>query len=60
MSYGAKAVQAANNRCFVGETPIAGGHWFAQVETNTAPSDKIIRNRTKILNPGIFFRAGRS
>jgi hypothetical protein len=32
MIYGAKTVQAANNRCFVCETPIAGGHWFAQVE----------------------------
>lgn len=27
----AKAVQAANNRCFVCETPIADGHWFTQV-----------------------------
>jgi len=32
MIYGAEAVQAANNRCFVCETPIAGGHWFAQVK----------------------------
>ena len=29
---GAKAVQAAPNRCFVCETLIAGGHWFAQVK----------------------------
>jgi hypothetical protein len=38
MICGAKAVPAANNRFFVCETPIAGGHWFAQVEPNTALS----------------------
>ena len=32
MIYGAKALRAANNRCFVCEKPIAGGHWFAQVK----------------------------
>ena len=32
MICGAKAAQAGNNRCFVCETPIADGHWFAQVK----------------------------
>jgi hypothetical protein len=32
MIYGAEAVQAASNRCFVCETPIEGGYWFAQVK----------------------------
>ena len=31
MIYRAKAVQAANNRCFVCETPITDCHWFAWV-----------------------------
>jgi hypothetical protein len=31
MIYCTKAVQAANNQCFVCETPITDGHWFAQV-----------------------------
>jgi len=30
MIYDAKAVQAAQNRCFVCEKLIAGGNWFAQ------------------------------
>ena len=32
MRRGAKAVEAGNNRCFVCETSIADGHWFAQVK----------------------------
>jgi hypothetical protein len=32
MIHDAKAVQTANTRCFVFETFIAGGHWFAQVK----------------------------
>jgi len=32
MIYGVEAVQAANNRCFMCEQPVAGDHWFAQVK----------------------------
>ena len=32
MISGAEVVQAANNRCFACEKPIAGGHWFARVK----------------------------
>jgi hypothetical protein len=55
MIYGAKAVQAAHNRCFVCETPIAGGNWFAQVEPNTAPSTNSFLTAQKSLTREYFY-----
>ena len=51
MIYSANAVQASPNRCFVCETPIAGGHWFARLSMGIGPSASAARSAHNTSSP---------